>query len=477
MPSLPLGLISIASFLQAHGHRVRIYERSSKKTDISTEIKTFNPDIIGISTLSFLSCIDAKKLTSQIRSLTKAPVVWGGQAPSSLPEMILREASPDFVMLGEGEITWMELVSAIENGEDIFEIQGLAYIKNGEFICNPVRPVADLMKFPDMDWGLVEPERYFSTFFNCTKMLYLHSSKGCPASCIFCANKQFHQGCNRCRDPKQVMRDIDYFVQKCGANGIYFSDELFCPRRELRTELCNMLIEKNYDLVWGCQMRLGVLNEDDIKLMFKAGCRWILFGIESGSPERIKTIKKNIDLSLAKKTVEWCENAGITVQASFIIGFPNETEEEMKKTVSFAKSLPASLIDVNILFPAPNSDIYEMWKNDYPQYKIPSTIKEWAKKVDQNVSDSMPWNFSFIPKKDLKVVHHYFQWKDFIGKSSVQHDSYGIVKKMAHDTFNRIFLHGFRGFFFGTFVSVKQFSTVFFYSHFFSKTKKKYGLD
>ena len=127
------------------------------------------------------------------------------------------------------------------------------------------------------------------------------------------------------RGCRGVIRDIDYLYSK-GANGIYFSDELFIPQREKRTALCEMLIERGYDLTWGCQMRLGVLNEDDVKLMYKAGCRWILFGIESGNPERIKTIKKNIDLSIAKETIAWCENAGMTVQASFIIGFPEETE-------------------------------------------------------------------------------------------------------------------------------------------------------
>ena len=132
-------------------------------------------------------------------------------------------------------------------------------------------------------------------------MLYLHASKGCPAACIFCSNKQYHQSCNRCRDPKHVLNDIDRFVLDYGCDGIYFSDELFCPRRELRTMLCEGLISRRYELVWGCQMRLGVLNEEDVKLMYRAGCRWILFGIESGSKERIDAIKKHIDLTLRGK--------------------------------------------------------------------------------------------------------------------------------------------------------------------------------
>ncbi len=476
MPSMPLGLVSIASYLNAHGHEAIIIERSIKAYDMRAELKRFRPDVIGVSVLSFLSGIDAKKITAELRRLTDVPVIWGGQAPSSLPEMVLRDGKPDYVMLGEGELTWLAVANAMQQGEPLFGIPGLAYLKDGAFVSNPVRPVADLFQFPEMDWSLVEPKKYFSTFFHCSKMLYLHASKGCPAACIFCSNKQYHQSCNRCRDPKHVLDDVDRFVLDYGANGIYFSDELFCPRRDLRTELCNGLIERGYNLVWGCQMRLGVLNEEDVKLMYRAGCRWILFGIESGSKERIESIKKRINIDLAKQTVEWCEKAGITVQGSFIIGFPGETREEMRRTIDFAKSLHASLIAMNILTPMPNSEIWDMWDRDFPQYKKPDSIKACARKIEQNVADLVPWNFSKVPTRELRAVHFYYQWKDFAGKDSVNQDSYGILKKMAQDAFNRIFRHGLSGFVFGTYVSVKQFLTVFFYSHCFPRILKKYGL-
>ena len=476
MPSLPLGLVSIASFLQAHGHRVKLIERSVKKYRLRKELESFRPDVIGISVMSFLAAVDAKKLTSRLRRWTDAPIVWGGQTPSGAPELILREGAPDYVMLGEGEITWEALADALEAGEDPSSLEGLAFLRNGEFVCNPVRPVADLTTFPDIDWTLVEPKKYFATFFHCSKMLYLHASKGCPAACIFCSNKQFHQGCNRCRDPEQIMRDIRYYVEECGADGIYFSDELFLPRRALRTRLCEMLIEKNYDLVWGCQMRLGVLNEEDIKLMYRAGCRWILFGIESGSEERIKSIHKNIDISLAAKNVEWCTKAGITVQASFIIGFPHETPEELQRTIDFAESLNAGLIALNILTPMPNSDIYDMWDKEYPQYKKPETIRSLAVKIEQNATDLVEWNFSDVPTRELRVVHFHYQWKDFIGRESVSQDRYGIAKKMANDALKRMFGSGLKGFFFGTYISAKQFLTVYFYSHCFPEILKKYHL-
>ncbi len=473
VPSLPLGLVSIASYLKAYGHDAKIIECLVESSDVSKALKEYKPDIVGISAISFLSSIEAKRLTELVHS-NGIKVVLGGQAATAAPELILKEAKPDFIILGEGEITWLELVNTLESGDEISSVNGLAYTENGEVTYTKQRDVADISQFPDIDWSLINVENYFSSFFGCDKMLYLHASKGCPAQCTFCSNQTFHQHKNRCRKPEQVMRDIDYLYSK-GANGIYFSDELFVPQRELRTQLCEMLIERNYNLTWGCQMRLGVLNEDDVKLMYKAGCRWILFGIESGNPERIKSIRKNIDLSIAKETIEWCEKAGMTVQASFIIGFPEETEEEIRNTVSFAKDLNSSIINVNILVPLPNSEIYE-YAYKQKNFRFPDSIRGLALEVEQNATDKVVVNLSNVDNVDLKVVHNYFHWQSFIGKGTVKDDSYGIIKKLASDTFNRIFKHGFKGFIYGTYSSVKQFLTVYYYSHFHRKIRKKYGL-
>lgn len=102
MPSMPLGLVSIASYLNAHGHNAIIIERSIKAYDMRAELKRFQPDVIGVSVLSFLSGIDAKKVTAKLRRFTDVPIIWGGQAPSASPELVLEDGKPDYVMLGEG---------------------------------------------------------------------------------------------------------------------------------------------------------------------------------------------------------------------------------------------------------------------------------------------------------------------------------------------------------------------------------------
>ena len=236
VPSLPLGLISIASYLNHYGHEAKIVECLVENSNFESEIDKFKPDIIGISVLSYLSSIEAKRLTGIIRK-KKIPVVWGGQTPTAMPELVLRAAESGKLVigevgvagilgkskapvkiLGEGEITWLELVNTLSNGGDINGVNGLAFLENGSVKFTPQRNVADISLFPDIDWELVDVEKYFSSFFGCDKMLYLHASKGCPAQCTFCSNQIYHQHKNRCRNPEQVIRDIDYLYSK-GANG------------------------------------------------------------------------------------------------------------------------------------------------------------------------------------------------------------------------------------------------------------------
>lgn len=476
VPSLPLGLISIASYLRAHGDEVLFIDRMVESTNLRKAVERFRPQVIGISCISYQSSLDAKKVTAQLRKITAAPIIWGGQAASSLPELYLKEGKADYLSLGEGEISIYEFVRAVESGSDISQVAGLAFLDdNGKLCLTPERPVADLATFPEMDWSFVNAKKYFSSFFHCAKMFYLHASKGCPGACTFCSNRQFHQGRNRCRDPIHVMHDLEYLVGECGADGIYFSDEQFVPNRKVRNELLGMITQSDLQFVWGCQMRLGVLKPEDIDFMYKAGCRWILFGIESGSQETISAIKKGTDLRLAKPTIEYCEKLGITVQASFIIGFPRETPALMQKTIDMAYNLGASLPVLNILMPMPNSEIYFEQVKHNPNFHPPKTLKQLAK-LEAVTPDSAHYNLSKIPSRDLYVVHYDCQWKDFIGKESVKGDSFGIVKKLALDTLDRIFKHGFKGFLYGTYYSVRQFLTVFFYAHCFPAVSKKYGL-
>ena len=172
MPSLPLGLLSIASYLKTYGHEVNLVDTLVQNIDIEESLNQYKPDIVGISVMSFLAGIEAKRITQEIKKL-KIPVVWGGQAATAMPELMIKEAEPDYIILGEGEVTWLELVTTLENKEDVSKVAGLVYLENSKVTYTKTRELADISSFPDIHWNLVDVKKYFSSFFNCDKMVYL----------------------------------------------------------------------------------------------------------------------------------------------------------------------------------------------------------------------------------------------------------------------------------------------------------------
>lgn len=470
--STPLGLLAIASYIKAQGHIVKIVDLTVKKENIEKHIKSFEPDVVGLSVMSALAGNSAIKASKAAKKFNKI-VVWGGRVASSLPEICLKESCVDFAVIGEGEITFSELLNTIEAGGPFNNIDGLAFTDEDGLHINKDREFADLAAFPVLDWSIINPKKYAQRYFLCEKMMYTYFSKGCPGKCTFCFNPKYHKSVHRKRPPEHVIEEIEYLIKKFGVDGIYFADEFLYPGKEDMQTFFRLIKEKNLNFKWGGQTRLGVYNKDDLQQMYDAGCRWMLFGIESGYEERIKAIKKGINLEKAKETFDNCREIGITTQSSFIIGYPGETEDELKETVKFAFSLQANLLPFNGYFPQPDSELCEEnIKNG--SFVSPESLKAWSK---FEVGEVIEVNLSKVPRRDLQVLHFYTQWLAFSQKESVSADKYGIAKKQAVDTLKNIFRSGLINFFINIVDSVKRFATVVWYANAYPKILKKYGIE
>jgi len=329
-PSVPIGLLAIASFIKAKGHTVKIVDLALKSENIGKHILSFKPDVVGVTVVSTLVCNSAVK-ASKIAKKYNKPVIWGGQIASLLTELSFNEGCVDFIVMGEGEITFSELLDTIEKGGSYENIDGLAFVNKDGVHINKSREFAYLSLFPGTDWTLVNPKKYSQGYFQCKRMLYLYFSKGCPAHCTFCFNPTYHRSNHRRRPPGQVIEEIEYLVKNCGVDGVNFADEFLYPGPEDMQTFIRLIKEKNLDFIWGGQTRLGVYSKEDLQHMYNAGCRFLLFGVETGCEARMKEIKKGIDLKKAKETFDNCKEIGITTQGSFIIGYPDETEDEIKE--------------------------------------------------------------------------------------------------------------------------------------------------
>jgi anaerobic magnesium-protoporphyrin IX monomethyl ester cyclase len=473
-PGIPLGLLSIAKYITDAGHTVKIYDRPVEQRNTQKVLNSFNPDIVGISALTFKRFHDALAVSREVKK-RNLPVVWGGQITSAVPEAILKTGAVDFVVIGEGEITFKELLGAFENNTSFDDVDGIAYLKNGEIVLTKERAFADLAELPQLDFSFVNPEKYFIKYNGCERMLHIYVSKGCPFSCNFCYNHCFHKHMRRVRPAEYFLGEIKYLIENHGLDAVVFTDDLFSTGLQYTKEICQKIQESGLKFFWSCCLKPDICTEEEIDLMYKAGCRWIFYGIDSGSPERQKIIGRNVDLQKTKQIIDYCKKIGIFVSGNFIIGFPGETEEELKETTEYIKSLDIKGQFVSYLGVLPGSILQDEMISDGYITKS-DEFMQWEK---MKWLDVLGANYSKVPDKELKVVWACFSWKSlFVKHFDVKRDrDRWLILDRAISTTTEYFrsgmFHGFRL----LYIAVKELVQVVYYATMFPQIRKKYNLN
>lgn len=470
--SMPIGLLSIATYLQAHGHVVKIIDRTIKTSDIKKQIRDFKPDFVGVSVFSLKSFSDASKVSIAAKDYG-AKVVWGGIFASLDSEFVFNNIDIDFISVGEGEATWLELAETFDAHGDFTKVAGLAYKHNDKVVFTPEREFMDLSLLPAMDFTLIDVDKYLGAMYGCKKTALLYMSKGCYGQCTFCFNKSFHRQCYRVRPIKTFLEEVEYLMKNHGVDCIYFADELWCRNKKELQEQCNAFIESGLGFKWFTETRAGYFDQEDYALMKKAGCICVAFGIETGSPTMMKTIKKNLPFDKIEETFENCKAVDLVSIANFIIGFPEETEEQFRETIDMAMKIQATQRTFFFFMPGPGSELYDdLVKNG--RYTPPKNFKEYT---NIKFFYSPEPNFSQIPSKDLKVVRSYFLWKSFARKHfSETARKYDIAKKDIIDILKQFKGHDLRFAVQLILSSIYEFTDIFFYAHFFPSIVKKYNL-
>ncbi len=469
----PLGLLSIATYLDRRGHEVKILDRSLKATNIKKELESYMPDVVGVSVYSMKSFTDSVKVSKAAQKFGVKKVVWGGPFVSLAPKLALDEGCVDIISIGEGEETWLELLTAIENGDDLENVKGLAFFKNGELYKTADREFMDLSKCGPIDFKFIDVEKYLFTEYGCNRVFALYMSKGCIGSCAFCYNREFHRCTYRARPVEDFLSEVKYLVENHGVDCIYFADELWCVTKEEMQSQCRAFKASGIDFKWGVQTRIGIFDGDDFKTMYDAGCRWIDFGIESGSPSMLKKIRKGIPYDKIEPTFEACSEAGLISLANFIVGFPDETPEQLMETIALAKRIKATQRTFFVFIPGPGSQFYREL-TESGRYVPPKNLKGYTKTKLFYKPDP---NFSQIPEMELRVVRAFFLWKSFSRKHfSAESKSYSIAKKDIQDVFKQFRGHGIKYALQLIWISAYEFLLIFCDANFHPRIKKKYGL-
>jgi len=410
----PIAVLSLASFIKREGHEVRIYDRGlDEKEGVLHVLEGFEPDV-AVCTLMFAQQIaDMQTICRELRSSRPGlPILCGGLTASLMPELILREGLADYVGIGEGEYTLLELLDVVRGRRKPSSVQSLVYLgPDGQPTHTPLRPFAALSDFPDTDFSLLPMQQYFTYFPEAPHTLAVCASKGCPSQCTFCFNPSYHRCQYRARKREAVLREIESLVSSYGADGIVFIDELWGLDKEELRGYCNdiaaLSIKLQKPIRWSCETRIGVLGYEDLKLMADTGCWLLAFGIESGSPEVLKRIKKGYPLARVETDIRNCKAVGISVMVNAIFGFPGETPTQIRQTVHTIFRLNPTIFSAGPFFASPGSAEYNSLVAA-GRVEPPRGLKDWSSMGERFF---LTTNYSAIPDREMKVIHYFFYWR------------------------------------------------------------------
>jgi len=364
-----MNLAYLAAYLRLNGFKVAIadYEIETYSDHAFIEVlREFKPSIVGVSCAT-PTIKNGDKICGLAKSFNKDIVtVVGGPHANGLPVKTLEEFhSFDYLVYGEGEITFNELCLHIKTGVPSNEIRGVVCRKNENIVKNPPRELIsnlDDIPFPARDLIRYDIQSGHSArgFPNKILSTELFTSRGCPFGCTFCAIQTTFGDNVRFRESSFIEEEIRQIIRDYHFNHIVIADDTFTLNHDRAFEICGIL-KGNGIKSWNCDTRVTSVSKELLKAMKESGCQKIAYGVESGSQRIIDLIHKKINVERVKEAVYWAREAGIKhIEGNFIIGSdPSEGVEDIEMTRKLIMSLPWTFISVSIIVPYPGTPVYK----------------------------------------------------------------------------------------------------------------------
>lgn len=382
--TMPLALVAVGSHLDPERYRVVIIDGRLERNPVSA-LRSHLDDAVclGVTVLTGAPIRDAVEVSRAAKALRPdLPVVWGGWHPSMFGAECLDEPSVDVTVQGQGEATFAELVERLAAGEALDGCLGCVHRgAGGALHRNYARPIEDINHFRPHDYTLIPVERYFE--LKGKRQLDYISSQGCRFRCTFCADPYVYQRAWKAFTPARVGEEIEALWRRYRFDDVNFQDETFFTYPKHVDGIAEEFLRRGLPITWAATMRADQcsrLPDEMFEKCRRSGLRRVLVGVESGSPEVLERIQKDITLEQVFFTAERCRRAGVKVQFPFIVGFPDETDESVRQTLDVAKRLRAMSprFEVHIFYfkPYPGSALTQEAVNN--GYSLPCTLDEWS---------------------------------------------------------------------------------------------------
>ena len=359
----PIGLGYLHSFIESKGHNVTTlflndYEPEECTNTSIRSIEDVNPDVIGLQIMTGNRVYSFRLIEHIHNKYPDKKIIIGGIHVTVMYEQILDKYPYLIAVIGEGEITFSEL---IDNSKSLEDIEGIAFNRNGRIIKTKERALIenlDELPFP-------KHEIFFGETRRCGCIL---TSRGCPFACTFCCLRSISQRKVRYRSVNNVVDEIEYMTKKFpDMSSVWIHDDSFFLDNNRVIEICNEIVIRGIKIEFICSGRMKPLKQQMITAMEKAGFTHVLFGLESGAKEILKTSKKAITKEDAINAIKLFSKSSIRVSTFLIVGLPGETIETVKETIELVQTLQKIKYiwfgdNMIILFIYPGTTVYEIAK-------------------------------------------------------------------------------------------------------------------
>lgn len=423
----PLWTALLAGYMRGRGFRTSVLDAEVENLsagETAKKICKLNPllTVISVSgtnpSASTQNMIALRKIVDACREQEDhhMNLLAHGIHVSALPKRTLEEEKLDFVCCGEGFYTLPSLLSLLQSNaslpDNLKKIPGL-YFRDED---NEIKGSSNSLVWEDLDalpmaaWDLLPMEKYRAHNWQCFGSIenrqpygLIWTALGCPFHCHFCCiNTMFGRKSGiRYRSPENVVKEIDYLVDHYHIRNLKIADELFGMNEKRVVEICNMLIERAYDLNIWAYARVDTVTFAMLKIMRKAGIRWIGYGFESGNKKTLEGVSKGYNLDKVRSVIEMTYAQGIHIGANYMFGFPEDNYDTMQETLEMAFSINAEWANFNSVMAYPGSKLYDDAVRS--GCRLPSTWQGFS----QYAADCLPMDTRYLKAEEVLSFRDY----------------------------------------------------------------------
>jgi radical SAM superfamily enzyme YgiQ (UPF0313 family) len=365
-PYIPLGILYISAWLQKHEYDNEIFDSTFQNFDKQKVfLREFKPDVIGLYT-NLMTKLNVLRLIQFVRGeeeLKHTRIILGGPEVRNHVKNFLTHGA-DYIVLGEGEETMLELVQYIDGktSKSIHEIEGVSFLdEHQEVVQNKERAkLKELSDLPFPNRSKVNLQLYFDAWKqkHGTSAISINTMRGCPYSCKWCSRAVYGQSYRR-RSAKNVVDEIEWIQSNYEVDSIWFVDDVFTVSHKWLSEFNEELLSRNIKMPYECITRADRMNEEVIKELKSSGCFRVWIGAESGSQKVIDLMDRRVDVNQVRDMIKLAQSNGIQAGTFIMVGYPGETEEDIFETVHHLKTSNPDIFTITVAYPIKGTPLYQ----------------------------------------------------------------------------------------------------------------------